>query len=492
MRRLVASTAINVVLQIAGAVVPALFMIITFPIMKAGLSADSFATFAFLFTAISLMSVLDVGLGRSVTYFAARHLQQGQRQEAIRSLWAAIVIGLMMSAAVAVVVLLADYVFLAGRAANAGINFHTILRLLWFLPIFISGSLLRGVLEAEQRFLAVNAIQLVYGASIAFAPLVTLHFTNYIGIYPVILGLIRSTLIVAYLLLIRKTQFGAMLPDRRIKFKLGEVLRYARWLFVSNLIGVAIVYADRISVAANFSSEAISAYVVPMDLVMRGQVLIGALSTVLFPMLVRMADRKSSGVIAGVISGQYIIFGALLLLATVASTLTPIALERWMGKAFSIDATLVTRIAVLGLVPVGCASLAMTVLHAQGRTAHPAALHVIEFALYSAALWAAARTGDVKYIIASWLGRLCFDMAGTQYLLLRQNLGALKIWTLQQVLFVGTLAIYFLLVLKGHGSGTLWVTAFGAMGIAMVVGGLKAMPGSPLTSGSTRAAPGSR
>jgi len=452
--------------------------------MRAGLSAGSFATFAFLFTAISLMSVLDVGLGRSVTYFAARHLQQGQRQEAIRSLWAAILIGLMMSAAVGAIAFIADEVFLAGRTANAGINVQTIVRLLWFLPIFICGSLLRGFLEAEQRFLAVNGIQLIYGAAIAFAPLLALHFTTNIGVYSIILGLIRSMLVIAYLLLIRKTQQGMMFPDRSIKFEVGEVLRYARWLFVSNLIGVAIIYADRISVAANFSSETIAAYVVPMDLVMRGQVLIGALSTVLFPMFVRMADRKSSNIVAGAISGQYVIFGALLLLATLVSTLTPIALERWMGRAFSIDATLVTRIAVLGLVPVGCASLAMTVLHAQGRTAQPAALHMIEFTLYSAALWWTARTGDVRFIIASWLGRLCFDMAGTQYLLLRRNVRALKIWTLQQVLFVGTLGIYFLLVLEGYGSSIVWVGAFGAVGIAMVVGGLRLMPRSPLTSAS--------
>jgi len=201
-------------------------------------------------------------------------------------------------------------------------------------------------------------------------------------------------------------------------------------------------------------------------------------------MFVRMADRKSSNIVAGAISGQYVIFGALLLLATLVSTLTPIALERWMGRAFSIDATLVTRIAVLGLVPVGCASLAMTVLHAQGRTAQPAALHMIEFTLYSAALWWTARTGDVRFIIASWLGRLCFDMAGTQYLLLRRNVRALKIWTLQQVLFVGTLGIYFLLVLEGYGSSIVWVGAFGAVGIAMVVGGLRLMPRSPLTSAS--------
>ncbi|HEY6924243.1 MAG TPA: hypothetical protein VI653_12295, partial [Steroidobacteraceae bacterium] len=77
-----ASTAVNVAVQVAASVVPALLMIITFPVMKAGLSSTSFATFAFLFTALSFMNVLDVGLGRSVTYFAARYLQQGQHGDA--------------------------------------------------------------------------------------------------------------------------------------------------------------------------------------------------------------------------------------------------------------------------------------------------------------------------------------------------------------------------------------------------------------------------
>ena len=100
MSRLVASTAVNVAVQIAASVVPALLMIITFPVMKAGRSPSSFATFAFLFTALSFMNVLDVGLGRSVTYFAARYLHQGQQRDALRCLWAAIAIGLIMSAAI--------------------------------------------------------------------------------------------------------------------------------------------------------------------------------------------------------------------------------------------------------------------------------------------------------------------------------------------------------------------------------------------------------
>jgi O-antigen/teichoic acid export membrane protein len=492
MTRLLASTVINVSVQIAGSVLPALFMIVTFPAVKATLSAASFATFAFLFTAISLMSVLDVGLGRSVTYFAARHLQAGQRQEAVRSLWAAMVIGLALSAAAAAVVLLADNVFLAPRAANAGVDFHTVLRLLWFLPVFMCGALLRGFLEAEQRFLVVNGIQLVYGAVIAFAPLAAIRFTTDIGIYPVIFGLIRSALVVAYVLLIRRTQPGVLRPDRHIKFKLREVMRYAQWLFASNLAGVAIVYADRIAVAASLASAAVSAYVVPMDLVMRGQVLIGALSTVLFPLLVRMADRKSSSLITGTMCGQFVVFGAILVLATIVSSCTPFLLESWMGKAFSVDATLVARVAVLGLAPVGCASLAMTVLHAQGRTAHPAALHMIEFPLYSAALWGAARTGNVVFILASWLGRLCFDMAGQQALLLREHPRARTLWLAQQALFVGTAVVYFVLVTKGLGSGVWWLLGFGALGVAMIVGGLKGMPGPALNSNNAGALPGSR
>ena len=478
MSRMVTSTAINVGVQIAGSVIPALLMVITFPVMRAALSPSSFATFAFLFTALSFMNVLDVGLGRSVTYFAARHLQQGQQREALRSLWAAIAIGLAMSAGIVGMAWLADAVLSARPGLNVGIDYHTVFRLVWFLPIFICGALLRGFLDAEQRFLASNTAQLVYGIVLAFAPLVAVHFTTDIDSYPVMFGLIRSAMVLAYLLLVRATQPGVLVPDVHGNSKLGEVLRYARWLFVSNLLGIAIVYADRIAVAAGLSSELISAYVVPMELVLRGQILIGALSTVLFPLLVRIADRGSGELIAGAVCGQFVIFGGVLLAAAVASTFVPLVLEKWMGTAFSIDATLIARVAILGLAPIGCANLATTVLHAQGRTAYPAALYALEFPLYSIALWFAARTGNATFIVGSWLGRLCFDMAGAQYLLLRQSSRGSSLWMLQQPLFLATVVAYFVLVARGGGGGLLFLLIFGALGALMMLGGLRLMPGS--------------
>jgi O-antigen/teichoic acid export membrane protein len=479
MSRMVASTAINVGIQIAGSVLPALLMIITFPVMKAGLSAASFATFALLFTALSFMNVLDVGLGRSVTYFAARYLQQGRPRDALGSLWAAMAIGLAMSLAILGLLWIADTVWSARPGRNVGIDFHPVFRLAWFLPIFIGGALLRGFLDAEQRFLASNSVQLVYGATLAFAPLVVIHFTTDIGSYPVVFGLIRTAMVLAYLLLIRRTQPGVLVAGLHDSSRLSDVLRYARWLFVSNLLGIAIVYADRIAVAAGLPAELVSAYVVPMELVLRGQILIGALSTVLFPMLVRVADRGSGELLTGAVCGQFVIFGGVLLVAAVVSGFAPWVLEKWMGKAFSLDATLIARVAILGLAPIGCANLATTVLHAQGRTAYPAALYAIELPLYSLALWLAARTGNATFIVGSWLGRLCFDMAGAQYLLLRQSSRGYPLWLWQQPLFLAAAVGYFVLMAQG-GGGILSLLAFGALGALMMLGGLRLMPGSLL------------
>lgn len=480
MSRLAASTAVNVALQVASSVVPALLMIITFPVMRAGLSSGSFATFAFLFTALSFMNVLDVGLGRSVTYFAARYLQQGQWSDALRSLRAAIGIGLTMSMAIVSLAWAADALLSARPNLNAGIDFHAVLHLVWFLPIFICGALLRGFLDAQQRFLESNSVQLIYGAVLALAPILVVRFTTDIGSYPVLFGVIRSAMVLAYLLLICRNQPGVLTPGPDTGSKFGEVFRYARWLFASNLIGIAIVYADRVAVASGLPSELISAYVVPMELVLRGQILIGALSTVLFPMLVRAADRRPGDLIAGVLCGQFVIFGGVLLVAATVSGFAPMLLEKWMGKAFSVDATLIARVAIVGLAPMGCANLATTVLHAQGRTAHPAVLYAIEFPLYSAALWVAARTGSATFIVASWLGRLCFDMAGAQYLLFRQRSGGHPLGTLQQALFLATVAGYFALLLRGDGSSVLLLVAFGALGALMMFSGLRLMPASLL------------
>jgi O-antigen/teichoic acid export membrane protein len=482
-RRLGAAAAINFTSQISASVVPAVLMVITFPIMKAALSAQSFAGFALLFTAISFVSVADAGLGRSVTYFAARYLHDGRDVEAMGALWAALFIGLLMSIAGVLVVVLVQAFSATDHAAAARIDYSAVVRLLWFLPVFVCGSLLRGFLEAEQRFLAVNSVQLLYSAAIGVAPLILLRFTTGLEVYPLVFGLLRMAMVVACLMLIRSSQKRLLLPVSTVVAKLGEVLRYAKWLFVSNVIGIAIIYADRVIVAAKLPTELISAYLVPMDLVLRGQIFFGALSTVLFPLLVRAAARKSDSLASGAAAAQLVVFGAALTFAALICSVVPTLLSVWMGRAFSVDATLTFRIALMGLAAIGCASLAMTVLNAQGRTAQPAFLHLIELPLYAAALWAAARTHQLGFIVAAWLARVSFDMAGTQLLMLRSAAKGKVRWLQQQGVFCGTLVGYFALMTWGSGPTALSSLPFVLLGIGMLTLGVTQVRRLVLASG---------
>lgn len=483
------STSINFTAQVMAAVIPALLMLVTFPAMKAELSATSFATFAFLFTTISFMSVLDAGLGRAVTYFAARDVAAGRMKEATRSLWAAIALGLAVSVVVVSVAFLSRGFLSGGQGSVSGVDFAVVEKVVWFLPVFICGSLLRGFLEAEQRFLATTAVQLLHGIVIAAAPLVCIRFTSNVDIYPAVFGLARLTMVIAYLLLIFRTQGWALLPDRHVFDEFGDVMRYARWLFASNLIGIAIVYADRILVAANLTAELVSAYIVPMDLVLRGQILIGALATVLFPIFVREAAKDTSELVANALRVQVAIFGMTLLVSAAAAQVIPILLREWMGGEFSANAALIARIALVGLAPVGCAGFSMTVLNAQGRTAHPAALHVLELLFYIPLLWAATLLTDgLTFIVATWLGRVCWDMAGMQLLMLRAHPRGTKLWVTHQLMFVATLGLYFFFAAEGDEGSGAGFAMLGLIGGAMVFASTRGIYRSLLTANGVKVA----
>lgn len=437
------------VYQVLGAVVPALIMLAVFPVVEAQLDERSFALFTFLFTAMSMLTVLDAGLGRAVTYFVARRLATGESVEALRALAAAIVLGAVFS----LIIMLAGNIVMRGYpGAVTGVDLDVAINLLWFLPVFVLGSLLRGFLEAEHRFFAINLVQVCYGISYAVMPLIVMRWTQTADLYPWVLGVIRTAFTMVYIILIWSTQRNVGLVLRDLIPDVLKTFQYTRWLLLSNLIGIAIVFSDRIVISLNLPPHLVIAYLLPMEFLLRSQVLISAVCTVLFPNLVRMPLVSVSSLVRIAMMAQVIFAGFMLLCAFVVFPFVPALLATWMNPGFGELASPVVSIGLMGLMLIGCASLAMVVLHARGNTAAPAMLHGIELPFYFIGLYFASQTGQILPVLLIWLFRLFIDFLGMNYLLGRLDEKSLQskiampkhgFWLVAGLIMLGYLAFVF-------------------------------------------------
>lgn len=406
--------------QVAGALLPALLMLAVFPIVSARLNERAFATFAFLFTVVSMLSVLDAGLGRGVTYFASRHLGRGDNAAALRSLIAALVLGTCFALMALIVGLL---IYQIWPAPNLAINIDIVVDLFWFMPIFVIGSLLRGFLEAERRFLATNIVQLTYGISVAAMPLVILRWAQNLDMYPWTLGVIRLAFVIVFACLIWAKQRNTRIELLGLSKDIDTMFRYSRWLFSSNLVGMVIIFSDRVMVSLYLQPDLVAAYIVPMEFLLRGQVLIAALCTVLFPNLVRM---NTSGIGSLYLhrfteKAQLLFAGLSLFLVFTIFPFVPAVLSAWMGDAFAAVAAPVVRLGIIGFMLIGCAAIAMAALNARGNTGAPAALHLFELPFYVGALYVVVQFQQVLLIQLVWLSRLVVDLIAMNLMLRRQS-----------------------------------------------------------------------
>lgn len=465
------SLPLSTVYQLTGALAPALIMVAAFPLVDARLDDQSFAIYGFLLTAMSMLSVLDAGLGRAVTYFVARGLANDNRDMAFRSLIAAILLGLLLSVAILVVARIALEPY---RGLEFSVDIELGLELLWFLPLFVVGSVLRGYLEAEHRFLAINIVQVLYGVCYAATPIIVSTWTDSVEIYPSLFISIRAAYTGIYAILIWKTCRNVEWDLVGVRSELLSVFRYARWIVISNLVGVAIIFLDRMVIGFSFSPRIVAAYLLPMELLLRGQVLISSLCAVLFPRLVQVNAASSAVLVNITINAQVALAGAFLFCAYLALPFVGQVLALWMGEEFSRLASPVVALGFIGLPLIGCSALAMVVLHARGDTAKPALLHGVELPFYFFGLYFAAQSGSVIAVQIVWLGRLLLDVAGMNLWLVRLRAHGTPVRINQidrRLTFVVTLAMLWyvalVLALPHLGDGAL-IGALAAGAVACV------------------------
>jgi O-antigen/teichoic acid export membrane protein len=451
----------NVLLNVVGLGLPLLGAILTIPVLTEALGTGRFGVLTLIWAVASTVSVLDLGLGRSLTRQMSAAIGAGRPGRLQAIAWA----GLTLLAALGV---LAGAALWAGAPAVAAFlrqpgdreTIDAMRALAWTMPCIMLASGLRGALESMAAFGLINAVRVATGVLTFAAPWFAVQVGwNDLVVIAWLLAGVRVLGLVLFGICVARLLPGTFLPRRPDTSVSAELLRVGGWMTVSNVASPLMSYLDRFVVGAVLSLSAVAWYATPQEMVSRLLVFAGALSSVLFP---RLAEVHAAGDGNG--TGWRLERLALLMLFLVlfppmlglAAFAEPV-LDAWLGPEFARHGAVPMQVFCVGVLVNSLAQVPFVSLQARGRAATIAAIHCVQLPVFVVAVWQLAAHAGVVGAALAWSGRIMADFVVLRTLS-RSRMGAAgAVRTEMGAILVGLLALAAFAVL---------LALPGAMGVA--------------------------
>lgn len=425
------SVARNSLWNFGGQVLPLTVAAVAIPILVHHLGVDRFGVLTLVWILVGYFSLFDLGIGRAVTKLLADRIALRDEHGAAELVWTALGCMLLLGICFgAVLFALAPRLTHWALKIPPALQEETFRCLPWLavaVPFVTLTCGLRGMLEAQQNFAAVNALRLAFGFTSYLAPLVVLPFSR--SLYPIVLALLAVRIISCglHFLVCRRCVTGFSVSWSWDRTALRGLLGFGSWLTVSNIIGPLMVYLDRFVIGSLVSISAVAYYAAPFDAVTKLWLIPAALSGVLFPafseaLAVKDHKRATSLYERSIASTFVILFPIILGIVLFA----PEGLRLWLGSEFARRSALTLQVLAIGVFTNSLANMPYTLLQASGRPDLTAKLHLIEVPCYVALLYWGVRVRGIEGAALAWTVRLSAE-AGVLFFLLRGAL-APRLW----------------------------------------------------------------
>lgn len=399
----------NTLINVGGAVVPLLISLATVPAYIRLVGEARYGVLAVVWLVLGYFAVFDLGLSRATANQIAR-MRAEPPLEREQVFWTALGVNGALGAVGGAVLLLVGHILLSHTLKVApDLRSEAIAALPWLaaaVPLTTLTLVLAGTLEGLERFMAVNLLTITGLALFQLGPLA---YAYWVG--PQLSGLIM----VAVLALFTSTILSfavtaASLPvsgKPRIDLdRLTALMSYGGWITVTGVVGPILTVFDRIAIGAMLGPTAVTWYTVPFTLVLRVQILSGALARTLFPRFsvlqrdhAAAVGRDSLRTLVAVITPVTVV-GAV--------TLKPF-LRAWVGNDLARHSAPIGEILLLGMWLNSLAVIPYAFLQAQGRPDLPAKFHVFEVPPYIGSLLLGLYVAGIRGAAWAWTARAGVD-----------------------------------------------------------------------------------
>jgi len=403
----------NTIWNLIGLGAPLLVAFFAIPLLIKGLGTDRFGVLALAWAVVGYFNLFDLGMGRALTKLVAEKLGAGQADEIPKLIWTALALMGMLGVIGALVAAgLSPWLVHNTLKIPQALQDET-LRAFYLLslsiPVVISATGLRGVLEAYQRFDLANIVRIPLGMFTFLGPLAVLPFSN--SLFPVVAVLVAGRFLTwgVHLLLCLRIVPTLRLNIRLQRTMVRPLISFGFWMTVSNIVGPVMVYMDRFFIGALISVTAVAYYTTPNEVIRRLGLIPNALIGVLFPAFsTTMAqNRAHTARLFG--RGINYVFLALFPLTLIIVTMAHEGMALWLGVGFADNSTFVLQWLAVGVFLNSIAKIPFVLVQGAGHPDITAKMHLIELPFYLLTLWWLLGTYGIKGAAVAWVGRVGID-----------------------------------------------------------------------------------
>jgi O-antigen/teichoic acid export membrane protein len=401
----------NTLINLAGATAPTFISLIVVPLYLRLIGEARFGVLVLVWLFVGYFEFFDFGIGKATTNHMAR-LRDGPTSARETAFWTGALINGMLGLLGGIVLLVAGHYGVNayfGDKLSGKLHDEIRMALPWMalaVPVGTVSAVGVAALEARERFLTLNTLQVLVTALIQLSPLLVAWWRG-----PALDGLIAATVI---------CRIAANLPvflacrryvplrgrPRFRKSLAAPLFRYGGWVTVTAVIGPILVSVDRLLIGSQIGLSAVAHYTVPYNLVAKLQILPASLLRTLFP---RFSLLEWEECVPIARQAVFALAAITLPLTVVAVIVMKPFLIVWIGAEFAEVAAPVGEILLIGVWINNLAWVPAVMLQGQGRPAIVAKLHILELIPYVAILWIGMAWAGLPGAAWAWVLRVAID-----------------------------------------------------------------------------------
>ena len=402
--------------NLAGLTLPLLVAAVTVPHLIDKLGNERFGLLALAWGLIGYASVLDLGLGRALTQMVAR--LRGERDlGSIPDVLATagritLITGLIGGGLIILAVVLGVDTWIKTQSVPLNEVRKSMLLLAIALPLQAMSATYRGMNEAYLNFKGISLLRVGLGVVNFGGPYLVAFFNT-------ALTWLVATLVISRLLalfIFRHLANACIEDNKTIHIKATyspqiakTLLRFGGWVTVSSVISPLLVQADRFVIAAIISVAAVTIYVVPYEIVVQSLILVGSVTSVIFPSLSTLMHEQPDQWQAFFRRWLGIVAGMTFLVSGLLALFLPSILQLWLKGNFVPESAVIGQVLCLGVFANAIGSMYYALIHAKGRADLTAKIHLIELPLFMFSLIFLLHHFGLMGAAWAWVGRMVFD-----------------------------------------------------------------------------------
>jgi O-antigen/teichoic acid export membrane protein len=397
----------NTMINLAGAIMPMIVMLITVPLYLKVLGDARYGVLALVWLVLGYFSFLEMGLGKATAnQIAKAHAAPAAERSEI--FWTALLVnGVMGFVGASILWLLGRYVLTSVLKLEEDFMQEAIKALPWMVatfPLALASSVLNGALEGRSRFLTVNSLQVVSNAVFQIVPLlVAYRYGPSLDTVIPAAVLSRAIMNVPFFMACYRALPLSLVPSFSLQ-RGKSLFSYGGWVAVTGMISPVMETIDRLLVGALVGAKAVAHYTIAYQLATKLRILPASLSRALFP-------RFSAGNATASL--------ALESLSALTAIMTPVVvicmllvhpfLAWWVGEEVAQHAGPIAQIVLVGVWANSLAYIPLGLLQGTGRPRLVANIQAAELVPFLVVLYLAAREGGVIGAACAWTFRVIVD-----------------------------------------------------------------------------------